>query len=296
MKRHQSTSAQRYHKYLRRWHYFWRTLRREPDVMPADDVAIDVVIPIIEKDLDTLPLCIEGVRRCITNRIAQMHLIAPVTPKIAEAAKHLGVKLVDENTILGYGVADINIVTTTGQNRSGWIFQQLLKLAGNVGESRYFLVIDADHILLRPHTMVDKHHRLVMYQSREYNAPYYACLRRLLGIDSPDTLSYVAHKMIFDRQSLEQMKREIESRNPQLGSRWDEIIIRALDLTTQSSFSEYETYGHYITADSKILLPWRQKTLRKEANGTMADYDTLHRRYARRYRSVTFPDYMKKKH
>lgn len=274
-------------KHLRRMRYALACLRSRP-MPPADwKGSIDVVITAIEKDIDVLPRCVEGVRRCVPHTIAAIYLVAPDTEVMRHTAGELGMEFVDERSVLGFGPQDLHIVTTSGQDRSGWMYQQLLKLAGTVGTSPYFLVIDADHILLRPHTLITSQGRTVMYRSSEYHRPYYDAMRRLLGIEHEEPLSYVAHKMTFDRRRLAQMRSEIESRS---GKKWYQAIIDQLDLTGPSPFSEYETYGHYLAPGEKISLPWRQKTLRKAA--TVPDYATLAGRYGRHH-SITFPDYLK---
>lgn len=59
---------------------------------------------------------------------------------------------VDENEVLPITKKDINYICKDGRDRSGWLFQQLLKLAGNIGTCENFITIDSDHILLKPHT------------------------------------------------------------------------------------------------------------------------------------------------
>ncbi|MDE6382904.1 MAG: hypothetical protein K2K79_00975 [Paramuribaculum sp.] len=274
-------------KHLRRLRYALACLRHRP--MPAADWEgpVDIVITAIEKDIDVLPRCVEGVRRCVPHTIAALYLVAPDTEVMRSIALELGMEFVDERAVLGFGPKDLHIITADGQDRSGWMYQQLLKLAGTIGSSPHFLVIDADHILLRPHTFVDQQGRTVMYRSSEYHRPYYGAMQRLLGIAREEPLSYVAHKMMFDRRRLAQMRADIESRS---GKKWYQAIIDQLDLAGPSPFSEYETYGHYLRADEKISLPWRQKTLRKAAS--VPDYQTLVDRYGRKL-SITFPDYLK---
>lgn len=274
-------------KHLRRLRYALACLRHKAMPEPDRATPVDVVITAIEKDLDVLPRCIEGIRRCIPHPIAAIYLVAPASEAMRSAARELGMEFVDERSVLGFGPKDLRIITADGQNRSGWMYQQLLKLAGTVGSSPFFLVIDADHILLRPHTFIDTQGRTVMYRSSEYHRPYYGAMHRLLGIGKEEPLSYVAHKMMFDRSRLAQMCADIESRS---GKKWHQAIIDQLDLTGPSPFSEYETYGHYLSPAEKISLPWRQKTLRKA--DSIPDYATLLRQYGHKL-SITFPDYLK---
>lgn len=147
---------------LRRAAYLLSRLPHRFDLAPAAE-EIDVVIPVIEKDLDILPLTLEGLRRQSANRLGDICLVAPPTPAIARFAEAHGLRLTDENDVLGYGVRNIDY-RPLGVNRAGWIFQQLLKLSGRIGRSEHFLVIDADHVLIRPHTFLDKNGRTVLYR------------------------------------------------------------------------------------------------------------------------------------
>ncbi|MBO4955264.1 MAG: hypothetical protein J6C77_02530 [Muribaculaceae bacterium] len=274
-------------KHLRRLRYAWACLRGGYKPREGWNGPVDVVIAAIEKDLDVLPRCVEGVRACVDHPIAAIYLVAPDTEAMRQAARTLELEFVDERSLLGFTAADLKVVTADGQDRSGWIFQQLLKLAGNVGKSPHYLVIDADHILLQPHQFIDSEGRTVMYRSSEYHKPYYMAMNRLLGIDREEGLSYVAHKMLFDRRWLDRLKNDLEYRS---GKAWHRAIIDDLDLTGPSPFSEYETYGHYLPPYMKVSRPWRQHTLRKGTS--IPTYQQLLRRYPRKL-SVTFPDYLK---
>lgn len=277
----------------RRWLYRWLSAMRR-ETMPAPSAEpVDVVIPVIEKDLDVLPLCLEGVRRQMTNPLRTIYLVGPgADGLLRRTAATLGCEFVDERDVLGYSPRDIDgAVTPDGTDRRGWIYQQLLKLAGNVGMSRHFLVIDSDHILVAPHTFVTAGGRSVLYCSKEYHGAYFRAIRRLMGGNfAIAPLSFVAHKMMFDRERLSDLRHALESH----GDRWDRVILGALDMTEGASpFSEYELYGNFLPVGEKVTMLWRQKALAK-APGALPAYDTLVERYGRHRLSVTFPDYKKK--
>lgn len=271
---------------------FYAAFKKCHNSMPAPltQEPIDIIIPVIEKDLNILPLCIQGIRECVLNPIGNIYLVAPCTAPLVQAAQQHNAKFVDETKVLGYSPRDLNIITRSGKNRSGWIFQQLIKLSGNVGENRFFAVIDSDHILLRPHTFITEDKKCVFYQSKEYYYPYYENIKRLTGSFPFQHLSYIAHKMIFDKERLSSLRALLEQRNAALGDRWDKIIINSLDTDYDSSFSEFELYGHFVEADKKIRLPWKQKELLK--CDSLPDYNSLKEQYAGPYWSVTFPDYL----
>ncbi|MBQ8657356.1 MAG: hypothetical protein IJ527_09975 [Prevotella sp.] len=262
-----------------------------PVSMPtADRDPIDIVIPVIEKDMDILPLCLEGLRRNCNNTVDGIYLVAPPSPVIMDFARANGLTFTDENTVLGYGVRDIGYTDRNGNDRSGWIFQQLLKLSGNVGTRRHYVTIDADHILMRPHTFLAEGGRPVFYMSKEYYFPYYLTQQALTGRFPMQQLSYIAHKMIFDKQQLAVLHAQLEQ-GATAGTTWDRVIVDTLRRTPLGSFSEFELYGHCYPADRKLRVPWRQKELRKSSKHSVS-YDELARLFPKAL-SVTFPDYRK---
>ncbi len=259
-----------------------------PVRMPKPDtsVEIDVVVPAVAKDADTLPACIDGIRAYMANRIGNIYLVSPRGRGLEAAAKALGLTFVDEVDVLGYGPGDINYVSK-GVNRSGWIFQQLLKFSGNIGTNRHYVTIDADHVLLRPHTFLDSEGRSVFYVSKEYYYPYYSFFKRMFGHFPYQRLSYVAHKMVFDKQRLELLRRSIELN---CGLRWDEAIVGLLKSDGRLSFSEFETYGNLFPEDEKLRIPWREKMLSK-MGGRQYTFEELGAAFSGRCLSVTLPDY-----
>ncbi len=264
--------------------YAVRTLFERP-LPPPSGEKIDVVIPVVAKDLAILPLCLEGVRRCLNHPIGEIYAVAPRLPEIVGFCRSHGLEFVDELSVLGYGPRDIGY-RPCGTDRSGWIFQQLVKLSGAVGNREHSLVVDADHILLRPHTFLTRRGRTVFYGSRECHWPYYDAVARLMGSVRMEWLSYVDHKMLFSKSQLDHLKEQLEARSRRS---WDRAILDSLQPDETSAFSEYELYGLTFPARRKIVRPWRNKTLHY---GHLADYDALRRRWGRRYRAVTFPEWI----
>lgn len=254
---------------------------------PNPDQEIDVIIPVIEKDLTILPLCLKGVKHGVNHRIAAIYIVAPENEKIISFCKENNLVYVCETDVLGYSPGEVNFILANGENRSGWIFQQLLKLSGNVGKSRYFLTVDADHVLLKPHTFITKAQRLVFYQSRECHMGYYRNIKRLTGKYPLHLFSYISHKMIFDKELLTELRSMLETRS---GKTWDQCIIDSLDRNDSSGFSEFELFGDFTPARQKIGLPWSARTFRYDC---VTGYDELVRKY-NRYRAITFPDYFSK--
>lgn len=243
------------------------------------------MIPCIEKDLITLPLCLEGVRRCVTNRVRNIYLVAPTTPAMLHFCDTAGVRHVDERTVLGIAPSELNIITTSG-DRSGWLFQQLVKLSAAVGTCEHYLCIDADHVLLRPHTFLAQGGRTVFYMSSEQHRPYYRNIARLVPGLHLAPLSYVDHKMLFSRTRLRQLHDALGGPD-----QWVRTIVDAYDRTELSGFSEFELYGNFTPRAEKIHRPWQQLML--TGAQSIRPYDELLRLYADRRMSVTFPAYLR---
>ena len=260
----------------------------KPTLYPSKE-EIDVVIPVVPKDLDILPLCIEGVRRCVAHPIKDIYLVAPNDDAILKFCSEYKTKFVDELTVLGFSPKDLDLKIGPDKalDRSGWLFQQLIKLSGKVGTCRRYLCIDSDHILVSPHVFLTDTGKTVFYMSYEKHEPYYKNIRRMFPDMTFANLSYVAHKMLFDKEILELLHHDIEQR---MGNTWIKSILNNYDRNSFADFSEFELYGNYMPKDKKILRPWCQKLLRYNK---LADYDTLQRRWSGSRMSLTFPAYRK---
>ena len=182
--------------------FAWRWF---PELKPAQE-PIDVVIPLVAKDLRIFPLCLEGIRNCVPHPIKDIYIVAPPQDEVIQFCKQNGLVFVDESSVFGFNPKEINLKIKwsdgTVRDRSGWFFQQLLKLSGKVGTCRYYLCVDADHVLIRPHVFLTEDYKTVFYMTYEYHQPIIDHLHRFLPNLTLDNLSYVDHKMLFDKEQL----------------------------------------------------------------------------------------------
>jgi len=272
---------------LRKIRYRLFSWRKFPELEPSKE-PIDVVIPIIAKDLHILPLCLEGVKKCVAHPIQQIYIVAPVQQEILEFCKEHHLQFVDETSIFGFSPKELNIqyISEKGEvrDRSGWLFQQLVKLSGKVGTCQHYLCIDADHVLIHPHVFLTKEHKTVFYMSYEEHQPYYDNIHRLIPDLQLDSLSYVDHKMLFDKEQLKVLHQALGGEDL-----WLKTIIGHYDHHCHAGFSEFEMYGNFV--QYKVRRPWLQKRLSYKK---LADYATLQRRWSGSRWSLTFPDYINK--
>lgn len=205
-------------------------------------MKIDVLIPAIEKDLETLPFVIDAVRKQSAHVIGNIYIVSPRKPSIMELCRKKGCKFVDEKKVLPFTKDAIHYRSAKWE-RAGWIYQQLLKLSGDrICKEAFFLVIDADTVLIRPH-----HFRLggktVLYCRNWSQDEYFNSYRRLMKQRSAAKLSFVTHYMLFERAKLAELKRHIEKLH---GKKWYQAILDSVDRKRQFGFSEYETYGNFL--------------------------------------------------
>lgn len=245
---------------------------------------IDIIIPLVEKDLDILPLCLEGIRHNVLNVIKKIYIVAPDNEKIKTFCSNNSLIFIDENIVLGYSVKSLDYVTSSGVNRNGWLFQQYLKLSGNIGNCDDFVTIDSDHILLKPHVFITDDNRYVFYRSCEFHLGYYLINNKLLGKLKIPGLSFVAHKMVFNKKHLSDLKSKIKDYT---GMEWDRAILANLDRNDTSGFSEFEIYASSMPKELYVSVLWNQLQLKRSK---LISYDELRKKYVG-FLSVTFPEY-----
>ncbi|WP_442602299.1 DUF6492 family protein [Paenibacillus sp. KN14-4R] len=245
---------------------------------------IDIIIPAIEKDLVTLPYTIDGIRKYVQHPIGQILIISPQSKAIKQLCQRKHCKFIDEKTVLPLTKNDIHLRTTKWE-RSGWMYQQLLKLSGDTLSSQdFFLVMDADTVLIRPHVF-RKNGKTIFYCRTWSHDEYFKAYNKLLGIQGRARLSYVTHYMLFERTKLAAMKRKIEKRHHM---RWYAAILNKATKRKAFSFSEFETYGNYVRATypgQSIQKLSRNRGLRTNMKNLSP---TSLRKLAKKFKSLSF--------
>jgi FkbM family methyltransferase len=251
--------------------------------VPNSALPLDLLVPVGSDDLDVLPAAIASWRNHLRHPIRAIHVVAQPGPEVQGVCDGLGVELVDEAAAVAISRSDIGY-RPDGVDRSGWLFQQLVKLsADEITGADHVLVADADTVLLRPQVF-EHRGRIILNQSDEYHRPYRDAYRRLLGEDPRSVISFVSHAMVLSRATLRRLRGELEERH---GMRWDESILAALDQDEVSGFSEYELYGNYCLARGVAVerAYWFNVSLPRSQVGQL---DEISARWGGRRRSVSF--------
>lgn len=250
----------------------------------ASAPKLDILIPAIEKDLATLPYVIDSLRRYVRHPISNIYIVSPENSRIRQLCSRKSCIFVNETAVLPFTKKAIRY-SSSRWNRSGWLYQQLLKMNGDqVCREKYFLVIDADTVLIRPHRF--RSGGKTIFYCRSWSQPeYFRTYRKLLGSPAPAPKSFVTHYMLFDSAKLASLKRKLEARH---GMSWHAAILRSINKKRQFGFSEYETYANYVysTSSSSALLKNANNKSLKTPVASLGKEQLS--KYARTYRSLSF--------
>lgn len=168
---------------------------------PSSPVRLDIVIPIVEKDLEVLPYTLLGIRNMIFHPLGKIYLLTPESAKIRQFALDNHCEFIFEDSLFEKNEKD------KIKKHGGWIYQQFLKLAVDKAvEQEYYLVIDADTVLLRPQIFVENpvHQTFNPNESKcilNTNGFHYAERKRftkkVFNFNSSYRQGFVIHHMLF---------------------------------------------------------------------------------------------------
>lgn len=252
-------------------------------------MPIDIVILAIEKDLETLPYVIEGVRRNINHPVSNIYIVSPLLNKIQKLCSASGCVFVDEKLVLDLDPDSLNKIIQL-EDRSKWYYQQFLKWSGDKFSSEtHYLVVDADTVFIRPQSF-EKNGKVIFNFSDEYHQPYFDHYKRILGETVKCPVSFTSHQMLFENAKLKELKKKIEDINCCI---WYEAILKNLDINVVSGSSDYDTYGQYVFSHyrSSIMLEyWFNKSLKRKY---LQNLDQLEHLYRDKYKSISFHSWNK---
>lgn len=256
----------------------------------VDKQKITIVIPAIEKDANVLPSVIKYAKANLLQEVEEIIVVSPSgSNKIKQLVnKDPSVRLISDDKVCPITVKRVESYRPQGISRSGWIVQQLIKLAIHTSvKTRKYLVIDADTILSRKQSYI-YHNKSVLLFSDEFHTPYRDHIRKVLGFYPRHKLSFVAHAMLFDVDIVASMLADIEAFT---GKAWHDAIVDSLEENEVSSMSEYEMYAAYLLrkfSSRAVVKYWNNKSVSrshfsKDEKNNFEDYT--------RYRSVSYHSY-----
>lgn len=261
------------------------------DDKACSSTPIDVVLVATDKDYEVLPYVIDSVRLNIKHPITKIVIISPKSKSIEDLCKIKKCVFVDENTVLPLTKKDINY-TVNGIDRSGWLFQQLLKWSGDkYANNDYFLIADADTVFCRPQIFIYENKVILSVCHQFCHTPYFDIYKKLLGVEIKPLINLTSHHLLFNKAILTELKHNIEKRS---GTNWYTTIINNIDPNEGSFVSDYETYGQFFYSnyfDDCILEHWFNLSLSRSKY-----YDRIIkilRENNKRYKTISFHSYKK---
>lgn len=239
----------------------------------------DLVICAIARDIPTLEIGLPYMRKYLCP--ARIVIVAPRSCHSALAS--LGGKagasrelvLMDED-LLAAGLNNdyvASLLAARGANpqRSGWYFQQFLKLCYSLNPlaGDYYLVWDADTIPLRPMKFFGEAGKVIFETSGEYNASYFFTMQKLIGKGKTYGYSFISEHMMMERATVRELLKLICASGMISPRDVAQRIIAAVDdvALSVSGFSEFETYGTFAT--SAYPDRYEQRSLRSLRHGAM---------------------------
>lgn len=252
------------------------------------DTPIDVVIAAVDKDYDVLIYVIDSIRENVRHPIGDILIISPKSELIVNLCKMKKCVFVDENTVLPITKKNINY-TVNGVNRSGWLFQQLLKWSGDkYVKNEHFLITDADTVFCRPQVFAHKDKVILSVNNQLCHIPYFDIYKKLLGIKIKPLINLTSHHLLYKKTILSELKRKIEEH---CKVEWYKAVINSIDQFEEPSVSDYETYGQYFFSqypDNCELEHWFNLSLSRKQINNLPD---LVNKSGLNYKTISFHSY-----
>jgi hypothetical protein len=273
-------------KLLRKYYFYWLKISSKFKLFKIKNLKnIDILIPIHPKDVYLIELVINAAKKCSLNPISNIYIVSNLNEIIVDICNANGYIFINEDTIESILPKNKINYTFEGINRSGWLFQQLIKLsADTICSEPYVLVLDADTILTQKQVFVSN--KLHINCSDELHLPYFRVLKKILSIDKVFPLSFVSHYMIFEKNLLKKMKNEIERIHSE---NWINVVLKEFDKNNISGFSEYEMWGNFLVkfhCCEIYLSYWNNFSL----NYIPSDFSEFEENY-RMFKSVSIHEY-----
>lgn len=233
----------------KRWERLFYFLRESRDpsfvrhsVIPTSETPVDIVIPLIEKDLEVALYTVRSIRAFIGHKVGKIYIISPESQKIRDFCKQEGCVFVLEGSLLP---------SPEIQKQSGWFVQQFLKLnADQIVENEHYLVVDGDTFFLRPQTFMEGD-TYFLNVSRTPCPMRKTATAHFLGNKAAYKHDFVNHHMLFSKKILGEMKKHIEKR---FQKPWEQALLDGIKKGDpyRGGFSEYELYATYLTEFSGV--------------------------------------------
>lgn len=132
---------------------------------------------------------------------------------------------------------------------TGWYLQQFLKMGfalSDYAKKKYYLTWDADTIPMKEIEFYDDGGKPYFTMKDEYHIPYFDTIKKIFGLEKKVKESFISENMIFEVGLMKEIISKIEISDMK-GENWCERIINSMPTNDKNGFSEFETYGTYVS-------------------------------------------------
>ena len=260
----------------------------------ADSEAnVEVYMLASEKDIECLDITLPFAYRSVAGlSISQLVLVVP--DSIIEKVKHIlaGVSLnfqvLPESSVVSY--SNLSIIKSHFGERSGWVYQQALKLALlQNSPAQYALIVDSDTVLLNPREWVKADGSIALTPTEEFNDAYFLFLERLGSLSVSPQTSFIPHHMFYEVSAFRKLTLQLNIENT---FQVIEKIKEHSDVSNSSPFSlDYEMYAQWSLSklDPRVrLIRWSNISMSRSRLELFRRYPKFLRLSRFFYNSVSF--------
>ena len=266
---------------------------------------MEVVCCVSNEDIFIVPNCIKSLNLYLEPKkifIISSNLNFKYLRKLKNVFPNI--RLIDEdNLIPGFNLENIkNYFRKLNKNtrRCGWYYQQFLKMQISFLEDidQDYLIWDIDTILLKKMKYINKSGNYIIYRNNKCHKPYFDTIEKLLEIKKNRNYSFINENLIINKLFMQKLILKISSVDT--SNHWIINILNNIDNEnlTKSGFSEFETYGSYISEFHKDYFTIKKtRSMRYTYSffGNPNEYSTYVGLFLSRYSWATFEKWDKTK-
>jgi len=209
-----------------------------------NESEIDVFITFHKKDAPALPLCVQSIERYLVPRPHRITLLSDDVS--SDLLTKYDLNHIHESSVFEkFSFEEMPYMECRGRDRTGWYFQQFLKWeARRHSTTENYVVVDADTVFIKPAKLFHRD-KYIFHRGDQYHLPYFKTYEKLFGYLPEKQRSFIANYMIFNTKIIGEIIAGIEKTDTT--RKWYEIVLDTIDTNEPSSFSEFETYGYYMS-------------------------------------------------
>ncbi len=224
--------------------------KKEVNLLDSLNYEIDLVYVTHSKDSDIFVKSLNSALEHVRHRINQIIVVYPEKDKFIfrQLLINYSYQEYTDEALLAEFIGERGIGKIVKQPKaSNWLKQQILKLLVSYKTfSKEYLVVDSDTIFIDDIVFI-ANKKPIFYYSDELHFRYKKFIKKVLKTWNYSFRSYIAHMMVFDKNIVDQMLRELSNNSDSnYITNSLESIIDSHSFIDNCVLSEYELYSFYV--------------------------------------------------